>query len=299
MLPAIIDAHIHWRDPLHHRYELLSDGISEDGSRGGKPAPTYLPDDYLHDAAPAAIVGVVHIEAEYDKSNPVGETRFLHDLAAAEGTHGLPMAVVGFCDLAAADAERVLAAHAAFPMIRCIRQILNRVEGRPDLCWASADHLENPNWRANYARLADYGLHFDAMCFAHQMAPLAQLAAAHPDIPLHLEHAGMPWDHSPAGRRSWAQGLHALAALPHTDVKISGFCNTMADWNVDTIRDYVLETMDIFGPYRVMFASNFPTDKAASDMATIWAAFDHITIGFSAVEREAMFAANARQAYRF
>lgn len=299
MLPPIIDSHVHWRDPRKNPYEALSDAVGTDGDRAGNAAQAYLPEDYLTDAQGYDIAGVVHIEAEWSKSDPVGETRWLHDLVRNEATGGLPIVVVGFCDLSRDDADQVLEAHAAQPLTRGIRQILNRVAGTPALCWATRDYLDDATWRRNYALLARHGLDFDLMCFAHQLTPFARLAADHPDIPVHLEHAALPWDHSTDGRIAWRDGMRALAALPNADVKISGLGNTIPDWTEDNIRAYVLETIEIFGTERVSFASNFPTDRQYGDMATIWRAFDGITSGFTASERAAMFAANAFRTYRF
>ncbi len=299
MLPPIVDSHVHWRDPRKNPYEALSDAVAEDGTRTAAQAQTYLPADYLADAGEYEIAGVVHIEAEWDKTDPVGETRWLHDLVQNNGTNGLPVVIVGYCDLSRDDADQILAAHAAFPLTRGIRHILNRVDGMPSLCWAEREFLAETAWRRNYALLAKHGLDFDLMCFAHQLAPFAQLAASHPNIPVHLEHAALPWDHSPEGRTTWREGMRALAALPHADVKISGLGNTIPNWNEDTIRDYVLETISIFGVERVSFASNFPTDQQFSNMAKIWGAFNRITSDFTDCERTAMFGANALRTYRF
>lgn len=298
MLPPILDCHVHWRDPVNNRYEVLSDNTGEDGERGGRAADTYLPQDYLRDTGDFEIAGIVHIEAEWDQSDPVGETDWLHDLSDAGQTGGLPIAVVGYANLSKPGVEPVLAAHAERPLTRGIRQILNRIPGRPDLCWASSEYLNDQQWQENYGLLERYGLGFDLMCFAHQMEPMAKLAARHPGIPLHLEHAGLPWDHSAQGRATWRNGLSALARLEHAHVKISGLGNTVPNWTTASIRDYVLETIDIFGIERTSFGSNFPTDRQFSDMTTIWTAFDEITKGFSAAERKALFHDNAARSYR-
>ncbi|WP_417258691.1 amidohydrolase family protein [Celeribacter sp.] len=300
MLPPIIDSHVHWRDPINP-YEALSDTVDENGNRGGAEVQPYLPEDYRADAADVDVVGVVHIEAEWSKADPVGETRWLHGLATGRKTTGLPLVVMGFCDLSkpVSEVEGILDAHAAMPLTRGIRHILNRVEGNPALCWADREYLDDETWRAGYGLLGKYGLDFDLMCFGHQLEPFAKLAALHPDIPVHLEHAALPWDHSDEGREVWRKGMKALAALPHADVKISGLGNTVPNWTTQSIRDYVLEAIDIFGTDRVSFASNFPTDKQFSDMSTIWRAFDEITASFTWNERKALFAGNAHRLYRF
>jgi predicted TIM-barrel fold metal-dependent hydrolase len=92
--------------------------------------------------------------------------------------------------------------------------------------------------------------------------------------------------------------MRALADCPNVAVKISGLGMVMHDWSVDRIRPFVLETIDIFGTHRCIFASNFPVDRLFSDYATLWSAFDEITAGFSEDERRALFHDNATRLYR-
>lgn len=299
MSQRILDSHVHWRDPVTNPYEQLSDQLTDDGeAREGSQAQVYLPNDYFADADGFNIVGFVHIEAEWCKSDPVGETIWLDTLGPSGATNDLPYAIIGHADLTSDDVESVLQGHTQSKRLRGIRQFLNYLEGRPEYCWAKQDHLKNPLWRSNYGLLSKYNLDFDLMCFAHQMLEFAPLAAAHSNMPVHLEHCGMPWDHTPEGRDLWRKGMAAMAELPHVDLKISGLGNTIEDWNVDNIRQYVLEAIELFGVDRISFASNFPTDKQFSSMATIWDAFFEITKNFSHDEKDAMFADNAMRAYR-
>lgn len=76
-----------------------------------------------------------------------------------------------------------------------------------------------------------------------------------------VNHAGMAVDIDPPGRALWREGMRALAASPQVSVKISGVGFVHCRWTAELIRDYVLETIDIFGADRAMFASDFPTDK--------------------------------------
>lgn len=293
----VFDSHMHWRDPVNNIYEMLSDGVFGEGERGGTAPATYLPDDYSNDAAGVEIVGAIHVEAEWDKTDPVGETRWLEALHAGGGARGLQMGIVGFTDLSAPDAEAILEAHADYPNVRGIRQMLNYMPGKPAYCWADREYLDDPQWRRNFGRVAKYGLDFDLMCFAHQMPAMARLASENPDTRIHLEHTGMPWDHTPEGRALWRDGLKRIAALGNSDIKISGLGNTIPNWTVERIRPYVLEAIDIFGTGRVSFASNFPTDGQFGSMTGIWRAFSTITEGFDAASREKMFVHNAIQAY--
>jgi predicted TIM-barrel fold metal-dependent hydrolase len=81
-------------------------------------------------------------------------------------------------------------------------------------------------------------------------------------------------------------------------LKISGLGQPGMPWSVEANRGVVLDAIQIFGPDRVMFASNFPVDSLVASFGTIFAGFFEITEGFSAAERDAMFRGNAARLYR-
>lgn len=92
--------------------------------------------------------------------------------------------------------------------------------------------------------------------------------------------------------------MRALAACPNVAVKISGLGMVDHRWTVDSIRPFVLETIDMFGTGRCLFASNFPVDRLFSDYARLWRAYDALTADLSAAERTALFHDNAVRVYR-
>jgi len=92
--------------------------------------------------------------------------------------------------------------------------------------------------------------------------------------------------------------MRTLAAAPNVAAKISGLNMFHHDWTPTMIRPFVLDTIDIFGVDRCMFASNFPVDKLHADYAAIWQAFDQITAGFSEAQRRKLFHDNALRFYR-
>src|SRR3546814_4059418 len=83
----------------------------------------------------------------------------------------------------------------------------------------------------------------------------------HPDVSVIVNHMGMPVASDPAGVDDWRQGMRALAANTHVVTKISGVGFIDRRWTVEQIRPLVLETIEIFGADRCLFASDFPTDK--------------------------------------
>ena len=59
----------------------------------------------------------------------------------------------------------------------------------------------------------------------------------------------------------------------------------------------MLETIDLFGVYRVMLASNFPVDSLYRSFTAMYGAFEEVLAAFSPAERNAMFYANAVRLY--
>ena len=130
------------------------------------------------------------------------------------------------------------------------------------------------------------------------MQTAAAIGARHPDIPLIVNHAGLPTDRDADGMALWRDGLRRLAALPHCAIKISGLGITDRAWTPGSIRPVVLECIDAFGTDRSMFASDFPVESVHGTFDAFYSAFDAITADFSADDRARLFAANAEAIYR-
>lgn len=291
-----VDAHIHLWDLDRIAYPWLTPPFADDGPNGSvEPiAKTYLIDDYLVDAARWNVCGVVHIDAGAVADAALAETEWLQATADARG---LPSGIVAFAALDDPEVERLLAAHAAHRSVRGIRHIVNW-HADPQRSYTPRDVTGDDAWTRGFALLGKYGLSFDLQAYAGQFAGLAQLIARHPETPVIINHAGMAVDTDDAGRAAWRKGMRGLAALPHVSVKVSGVGFVHRLWTVDLVRDYVLETIAIFGPDRAMFASDFPTDKLFGGFDKTLDAYAEIIAGFSEDERRAMWGRNANRIYR-
>jgi predicted TIM-barrel fold metal-dependent hydrolase len=258
----------------------------------------YLIDDYRADAAGldvlgARLVGSVHVEN--GAADPLWESRWIDTVIAA---NDIPSVQVVKVDLTSPTAGQQLTAHAALPSVRGVRDILN---WHPDPVLTHrerADLLTDPAWLAGFAALRQFGLSFDLQVFPAQLRQAAALAAEHGDIPIVLDHAGMPIERDPAALDRWKRDVTAVAAEPNTTVKISALGTNDHHWTIDSIRRIVLDTIDAFGPSRCMFASNFPVDGLYSTFGELFEAFDTITTGFEPAERADLFAGTTRRFYR-
>jgi predicted TIM-barrel fold metal-dependent hydrolase len=289
-----VDAHHHLWDLEHNPYPWLQ---AERGWRTyGDYEPmcrSYLVADFLADCRPHNVVRSVHVQANWDPRDPVGETRWVQSVADA---HGFPHAIVGHADLASDDLEAVLAAHCEHANMRGIRHILGHTDDPS--CTKRPDLLSSPAWARGYALLARFGLSFDLQAYPSQLARAAAVAQAHPEVALVVCHTGFPYDRSEAGIALWRAGMAALARLPHCHAKLSGPCMVMRDWTVERFGPFIHETIDLFGPDRCMFASNVPPDALAQSYDGIYDGFYAWAERYDERERRALFHDTATRFYR-
>lgn len=293
----IIDAHQHFWDLERNYLPWLRDDPPIPFRYGDYSAlkRNYMPDDYRRDAQRYRIAGTVFVETEWNPNDPLGETRWVHELHARAG---LPSAMVAQAWLDRGDVETLLAAQSGFPLVRGIRH-KPRAAARPDLVERGAPgSLGDPAWRRGFALLERFGLSFDLQTPWWHLPEAAELAAAHPGIQVILNHTGLPADRSPEGLAGWRRAMAVLAEMPNVAVKISGLGVPGRPWTVEANRRIVLDTIELFGPERCMFASNFPVDGLVASFATIWDGFLAITAGLDAAARRRLFADNARRIYR-
>ena len=293
----IVDPHMHLWDLDRHYYAWLQDTPLPNNPAGDMTPIAYKSyglDDYLADAKGWNVVEVVHVECGLPPKDQLSETDWLQSIADQRGVVG---GIVAGANLDDPGVETMLAAHAARRNVRGVRQIVNWHQD-PAKTYGPTDKLLDAQWRKGFALLAKYGLSFDLQLYPSQMKVAAELADAHPDIPLIVNHTGMPTDRDEAGLAAWREGMAALAERPHVSCKISGLAMIDRAWTVESLKPFVLQVIETFGVERCMFASNFPVEKVHGSFGAFYAAYDAITARFSDDERETLFAGAARRIYR-
>jgi predicted TIM-barrel fold metal-dependent hydrolase len=293
---ALIDAHHHFQDLRNHRYPWLDAEAPEKLEGDLSPIRRdYLTTDYARDVAGVEVVASVHVQNGWDATDPVGETRWLE--VQADET-GRPDAIVAYADLASPGLGDVLAAHAAHPRVRGIRQILNwhpdpryRVAPRPDL-------ILDPGWRAGFARLARHRLSFDLQLYWPQMDMAGELAGSFPETQIVLNHFGMPIDRSVEGLAAWEAAMRRLAAAPNVAVKLSGFGLGHPAWTVEDTVPLLRRTVDLFGPERTMCGTNLPVERLFAPPTQTFDAIDATVRELSHAERRMVLQGTAARIYR-
>jgi predicted TIM-barrel fold metal-dependent hydrolase len=293
----IIDAHQHFWDLGRNYLPWLRDDPPIRFRYGDYSAlkRNYLPSDYQADSSGFDVVGTVFVETEWDPTDPLGEVHWVDGLAT---TTGLPSVMVAQAWLDRADADEVLAAHGRAPLVRGIRHKPRAAAGPDAVDPGAPGAMGDPAWRRGYALLAPNGLSFDLQTPWWHLPEALTLAGDFPETQIILNHTGLPSDRSPEGLAGWRIAMRKLAAAPNVAVKISGLGQAGQPWSAEANRSIVLETIEIFGTERCMFASNFPVDSLVGSFRDIYRGFEAIVAGFAAADRDALFRANAARIYR-
>jgi L-fuconolactonase len=310
----IVDPHHHLWDHPKYRY-LLDELLADTGSGHNIVATVFVECLSMYRATGPA------------ELRPVGETEFVNGVGAmsASGRYGatrVAAGIVGFADLTLGDrAGAVLDAHlAASPRFRGIRHAAG---------WDVSDGVRNshtnpprglyldPGFRRGFAELARRHLTFDAWLYHPQLPELTDLAKAFPDTTIVLDHFGGPLGIGPyAGKRTeifryWRTALATLAGCPNVVAKLGGLVMPLNGFGfhkqatsvtsaqlAEATRDWYRHAIDVFGPERCMFESNFPVDKVSCSYTVLWNSFKRIAEGFSAADKAAMFHDTAARVYR-
>jgi predicted TIM-barrel fold metal-dependent hydrolase len=293
----IVDAHHHLWDLDRNYYPWLADRPEEHFFLGDYSAlrRDFLPEDYRRATEGYDVVATVHVEAEWDRGDQVGETRWLHQIAAEAG---MPNAVVGHAWLANRNCEAVLAGHAAFPLMRGIRSKPVTAPHPDRIERGAPGTMQDPNWRAGFALLRQHGLTYDLRVPFWHLPEAADIAEAFPETPMVLNHTGFPWDRSEAGLHAWREALKVIAQAPQVWLKISEFGLRDWPWELESNRRIVLEAIEMFGVDRCMFASNLPVCTLRASFQTIIDGVRSMVAGFSREDQEKFFSSNAATFYR-
>jgi predicted TIM-barrel fold metal-dependent hydrolase len=220
-----------------------------------------------------------------------------------------------------ARAGETLDAHLeASPLVRGVREIglwdpSSEIDRADEA--SSLDLYGESRFRAGFEELAKRGLSFDAHQYHTQLPAVATLARAFPDTPIVINHLGSPLGAGPyAGRHDeffpeWSRNVEEVATCPNVHMKLGGLAMPWSgfDWHertkppssddfVTTYHRYYDHALQVFGPERCMFESNFPVDKLSLSYDVLWNAFKKIAAPYSENERDALFSETAKRVYR-
>ena len=279
-----VDAHHHLWDLSQLTYEWLEhpdpflDGVLGDY----RPLRvSFLAEDLLSLYTKYGIKKSVHVEAAC--SDPRGETVWLMETADLSG---IPDAIVVQCDLTRTVAPAELEWQASHSRVRGVR-----MQGHPE-------ELVGAEFTRAFRTLTDLGLSYEFNASPPRLKEVVDLASSFPDARIVVGHAGAPLQRDPDYFSLWRQDLRRAAECENVWVKLSGLGMVDHSWSVDSIRPWVLEAIDEFGPGRCMFGTNWPVDSLYSDMERLIVTYRELLQDLSDHEQASIFKLNAETFYR-
>jgi predicted TIM-barrel fold metal-dependent hydrolase len=256
----------------------------------------YPAEEYIAEARDCGITQSVYVQANWPLDRSVDEVRWVQ--AVHEAT-GWPSAVIGSADLFSRDAPRTMREQAALsPLVRGTRLQLHWHEREEYRFATGPARMRDPVFRQNMAAVQELGWVFELQVFPGQMSDAADLVSSFPETTFVLVHAGMlvGTDEDTVG--VWQDGLRRMASLQNLVVKLTGqgtFVHRVDPALLSLVAGHVL---DLFGPRRAMFGTNFPIERIWTSMADLVDAWRRVLSGLPPDEQSWVFAETARTVYR-
>jgi L-fuconolactonase len=276
----VVDAHQHFWDPARADYPWMTGAAA----RLRRP---YGPADLEPHLRACGVDWTIAVQARMD----VAETHELLEVAAgADFVAG----VVGWVDLAGPDVAGALAELRAAPGGSRLVGIRHQVHDEADAAW-----LLRPEVQRGLAAVGDAGLVYDLLVRTRELPAAVETARRHPGLRFVVDHLAKPPIAS-GEIDEWAAAMAPFAALGHVSCKLSGMVTEAdpATWTPATLEPYVRHVLDLFGPGRCMFGSDWPVCTLVAPYERVVAALEQCLRGLAEADRASVFGATAIRVYR-
>jgi L-fuconolactonase len=200
--------------------------------------------------------------------------------------------VVGWVPLAKPDeVERTLDAHTDERALVGVRHLIN-VEPDPD--W-----IVRPEVLEGLRILSRRELAFDFVgILPRHLEHVPLIAQRVPELRIVIDHLGKPaiatrtWE-------PWNSLLARAARMPNVFAKLSGFDAGVADaWTATDIAPYIDRALELFGPNRLMFGSDWPVANLRGGYGKVWRETNRALMSLSHDERDRILGGTAIAFYR-
>jgi len=245
----------------------------------------FLPTDLAPILQANDVAGCIAVQADQSEA----ETNFLLALAQQ---HAFIKGVVGWVDLKDVHIEERLAHFSVFPKLKGFRHIL---QGETD-----PQFMLSPAFIRGVAALHKFDLAYDLLVKPKQLPAAAKfLNHFSEEQRFVVDHLAKPYISS---RKTdpWAAEMRTLAQHSNVYCKLSGMVTEAhwKQWKPDDFTYYINHLLDIFGPKRLLFGSDWPVCLVAASYGQVIELLDKHLSKLSADEQEMIWYKNAEKFYR-
>ncbi len=234
----IVDSHQHFWAPARGDYDWMGTGDALKPLRRD-----FHPQHFEAFRAKHGIDKTVLVQA----AATVNETEYMLGLADATDWIGKVVGWVDFENPSHRKHLERLARHRKFAGVRPMIQDI------PDTDW-----MFRPDVQWGYQALIDLDLTFDALGYPIHLDNFLKLFTRYPKLPVVVDHCMKPRIRDDAFD-DWAKGIARIARETQAFCKLSGLATeAKPGWTVATLKPYAEHVIDVFGPARVMWGSDWP-----------------------------------------
>lgn len=274
-----IDSHQHFWNPARGDYDWMPKGdpILD------RP---YRPSDLVGSLVRHQIDGTVLVQA----AATLAETEYMLGLADASD---FVKGVVGWVDFNRAEDLAVMRRLKGHPKFKGLRPMIQNI---PDPDWMLGAEVD---WA--YRAMVDLDLTFDALGYPQHLAPFLTLLKRHPDLRCVLDHAMKPQirSHSAESFAFWAEGMARLAGETSACVKFSALVTEAnPGWSVAELEPYVAHLLQVFGPERIMWGSDWPVCRLQAEYDAWLEAARQMTAALPLAAQRHIYGGTAEAFYR-
>ena len=243
-MSARIDGHQHFWSTLRDDYGWLTPDLE----------PLYrdfMPEDLQPLVDRAGIDQTVLVQA----AATTDETRYLLGISER---HSLVAGVVGWVDMdSPADAVAALNEFANHPKFVGVRPMIQDIA---DPAW-----IDRPQLGVVLEALIAKNLCFDALVRSVHLPFLLNCLIRHPELRVVIDHGAKP-NIADGEWQPWAAGVATMAEKTSAFCKVSGLITEASDvQSYDDVRRYLDHLLEVFGPQRLIWGSDWPVLNLAGD----------------------------------
>ncbi|MGG1553798.1 amidohydrolase family protein [Paenibacillus ferrarius] len=245
----------------------------------------YLPEDLAPHLAAHSISGSVVVQA----APTLAETDYLLSLAQQDD---LILGVVGWLDLHDPEHSLHYERFRKHPKYVGFRTMIQEM--------SDPYTILEPRFVEALRHYASLDVPVDLLLRSDQLAPVVQLVDRVPGLRGVIDHIAKPRI-AEGQLEPWLSQMKQLAQHPDLYVKLSGMV-TEADhqaWRLEDFTIYIQSVLELFGPTRVMFGSDWPVCLLAADYDQVVEILVNAIPGqWGEAERELLFGGNAERFYK-
>ncbi|NVK48530.1 MAG: amidohydrolase family protein, partial [Cyclobacteriaceae bacterium] len=250
-----IDAHQHFWRYHPKRHEWIDDSMKS-------IQRDFMPEDLTPILEKAGMDGCVAVQAEEN----LKETEFLLDLAEE---NDWIKAVVGWVDIGSSDLSKALDEYSQSSKLKGFREILQSKDPR---------YMLREEFIQGLKLLHGKGFTYDILIFPQHLNAVIELVKQCEDHALVIDHLAKPYIKD-GEWKSWKKAMIPIAEREYVFAKLSGLV-TEADWknwNEQQILPFIEIALELFGPDRLMFGSDWPVCLLAGEYEQVLGIIERFT----------------------